>query len=237
MRAVKNLILVLPLLAVWSGTVLQAQSRPSPPPSPTTKPAPQQAAAPAQPSPAKPGTPAAPATQTPPVSATVLPPETSPDYVVGPGDVLAILVWRQADMSAEVVVRPDGKISVPLLSDIDVNGLTPLQVQEKITKEAEKFVQDPNVSVMVKQINSRRVFITGQVAKPGPYPLLGTMNVLQLISTAGGLMEYADESKILIMRTEGGKTLTIPFNYTEIVNKKNLKQNIDLKPNDTVIVP
>jgi polysaccharide export outer membrane protein len=220
-------MLVLSLLAVCGGgQVLQAQSRPAP-----------QQPAPAPAPTAKPVAPPAPATQTPPAGGTVVPPNTSPDYVVGPGDVLAIIVWRQNDMSAEVVVRPDGKISVPLINDIDVNGLTPLQVQEKITKDAEKFVQDPNVSVMVKQINSRRVFITGQVARPGPYPLLGTMNVLQLISTAGGLMEYADESKILIMRTEGGKTLTIPFNYKEIVNKKNLKQNIDLKPNDTIIVP
>jgi polysaccharide export outer membrane protein len=91
--------------------------------------------------------------------------------------------------------------------------------------------------VVVKQINSRRVFITGQVGKPGPYPLTTTMNVLQLISTAGGLLEYADEKNILVMRNENGKTQNFTFNYKDVVSRKNLKQNIDLKPGDTVVVP
>ena len=161
----------------------------------------------------------------------------APDYVVGPGDVLGIVFWRQQEMSAEVVVRPDGRISVPLLNEIDVTGLTPEQLRQKLTTDAQKFVQDPNVTVVVKQINSRRVYITGQVSRPGPYPLISSMNVLQLISMAGGLSEYADEKNILVMRTIKGKTTHFTFNYKDMINRKNLTQNIDLKPDDTVIVP
>ena len=159
------------------------------------------------------------------------------DYVVGSGDILAIVFWRQPDMSAEVVVRPDGRISIPLLNEVNVTGLTPEQLRVKLTNEAQKFVQDPNVTVVVKQINSRRVYITGQVAKPGPYPLTTSMTVLQLLSTAGGLLEYADEKNITVMRTVDGKTTNFAFNYKDILNRKNLKQNIELKPDDTVIVP
>jgi polysaccharide export outer membrane protein len=105
-----------------------------------------------------------------------------------------------------------------------------------LTKEAMRFVQDPTVAVVPKQINSRRVFITGEVAKPGPYPLTSSMNVLQLISTAGGLNEYAKKKDILVMRTENGKTVNFKFNYDEVSHGKNLKQNIDLKPGDQVLV-
>jgi polysaccharide export outer membrane protein len=161
----------------------------------------------------------------------------APDYVIGAGDVLAVVFWRQQDMSTEVVVRPDGRISVPLLNEIDASGLTPEQLRQTITTEAQRFVQDPNVTVVVKQINSRRVYITGQVARPGPYPLTSSMNVLQLISMAGGLTEYADEKNILVMRTAKSGTTHFTFNYKDMINRKNLKQNIDLKPDDTVIVP
>jgi polysaccharide export outer membrane protein len=162
---------------------------------------------------------------------------TPSDYAIGAGDVLGIVFWREPDMSTEVTVRPDGRISVPLLNDIVVTGLTPDQLRQKLATDAQRFVQDPNVTVVVKQINSRRVFITGQVAKPGPYPLIASMNVLQLISSAGGLLEYADEKEIVVMRIEDGKTTNYRFNYKEVVHRKNLKQNIDLKPGDTVIVP
>ena len=161
----------------------------------------------------------------------------APDYVIGSGDILAIVFWRQPDMSAEVVVRPDGRISIPLLNEVDVKGLTPEQLRVKLTTEAQKFVQDPNVTVVVKQIHSRVVYITGQVARPGPYALTTSMTVLQLLSTAGGLLEYADEKNITIMRDINGKTVNYTFNYKDILNRKNLKQNIELKPNDTIIVP
>ena len=120
--------------------------------------------------------------------------------MIGPEDVLAILFWRDKDMSVETSVRPDGMITVPLLNDIKAAGLTPEQLREAIEKAAAEYVEDPSVTVAVKQINSRRVFVTGNVAKPGPYPLISATTVLQLISMAGGLTEYADEKGISVMR-------------------------------------
>jgi polysaccharide export outer membrane protein len=128
-------------------------------------------------------------------------------------------------------------ISLPLLNDIQAAGLTPDQLREKVMGEANKFVEDPNATVVVKEINSRKVFITGMVTKPGSYPLVGPMNVLQLIAMAGGLLEYADRGKISVMRTEKGNPVAYPFNYDWVRDRKNLRQNIELKPGDTVLVP
>jgi polysaccharide export outer membrane protein len=140
-------------------------------------------------------------------------------------------------MSQEVVVRPDGKISLPLLNDMQATGLTPEQLRLKITEAGSKFVEDPAVMVIVKDIKSRNVFITGQVAKPAPYPLNGPMSVLQLITLAGGLQEFADSKNILIIRAENGQPVSYRFNYSEVLKRKNLKQNIELKPGDQVVVP
>ena len=128
------------------------------------------------------------------------------DYVIGPDDVLGVVFWRDTDMSGDVTVRPDGNITLPLLRDIKAAGLRPDELREQIQKAASKFIEDPNVTVVVRQINSRNVFITGNVARPGPYPVSGHMTVLQLISVAGGLTEFADAKKIMIMRIEQGKT-------------------------------
>jgi polysaccharide export outer membrane protein len=157
--------------------------------------------------------------------------------VIGPEDVLAVVFWREKDLSADVMVRPDGMISLPLLNDVQAAGLTPDQLREKVMAEANKFVEDPNATVVVKQINSRKVFITGMVSKPGSYSLVGPMNVLQLIAMAGGLLEYADRGKISIMRTEKGNPTAYSFNYDWVRDRKNLRQNIELKPGDTVLVP
>ena len=159
------------------------------------------------------------------------------DYVIGPEDVLTIVFWREKDLSSDVVVRPDGRISLPVLQDVHASGLTPEQLRDSLTKTAERYVEDPNVTVVVKEINSRRVFITGLVAKPGPYNITSPMTVLQLIAFAGGLLEYADEEHILIMRVEKDTPVSYRFNYKEITRQKNLKQNVLLKPGDTVIVP
>jgi polysaccharide export outer membrane protein len=158
-------------------------------------------------------------------------------YVIGPDDQLSVVYWREKDMSADVVVRPDGLISLPLLNDVQASGLTPEQLRAAITKGATKFVEEPTVSVVVKAINSRRVFITGQVGKPGYYPIAGPTSVLQLIATAGGVAEYADKGKISIIRREGGKDVSFRFNYGDVIKGKNLAQNIELKPGDTVVVP
>ena len=159
------------------------------------------------------------------------------DYVIGPEDVLGIVFWRDADMSAEVTVRPDGMITLPLVNDIRAAGLTPEQLREQVTAAASKYVADPNVAVVVKGLNSRKVFITGQVMKPGPYPLTSPTTVVQLIAMAGGLQEFADSEKIVIMRTENGKPVVRRFNYKEILRNKNLTQNLELRPGDTVLVP
>jgi polysaccharide export outer membrane protein len=140
-------------------------------------------------------------------------------------------------MSAEVVVRPDGKISLPLLNDVQAAGLTPDQLRDQLTKAASKFVEEPNATVVVKEIRSRKVFITGNVTKPGNYPLNGEMTVLQLIAVAGGLQEYADSSSIVVMRTEGGQQKSFKFNYKDVIKQRHVEQNIQLKAGDTVVVP
>jgi polysaccharide biosynthesis/export protein len=180
------------------------------------------------------------ASQTKPVTAPpILPAGVAlpPGYLIGPDDQLTVVYWREKDLSADVVVRPDGLISLPLLNDIQAAGLTPDQLRLSITQGATKFVEDPTVSVVVKAINSRKVFITGQIAKPGPYPLGGPTTVLQMIATAGGVAEYADKKKIVVVRRENGKESTLRFNYEDVVKGKNLAQNIELRPGDSIIVP
>jgi polysaccharide export outer membrane protein len=159
------------------------------------------------------------------------------DYVIGPDDQLSIYFWRDKELSADVVVRPDGKISLPLLNDVQAAGFTPEQLRLHVTEDAKRFIEDPTATVVVRQINSRKVFITGEVEKPGPYPLTAPTTVLQLISMAGGLKEYANGKKIVVMRTENGRQMGYPFNYKDVINRKNMKQNIDLKPGDTILVP
>jgi len=176
------------------------------------------------------GVPVAPST----VPGAVVPP---PGYVIGSEDVLSILFWREKNLSVDTIVRPDGMISLPLLNDIHAAGLTTDELRQRVMEEASKFVEDSTATVFVKQINSRKVFITGNVAKPGVYPLTGSLNVLQLIAVAGGLLEFADGSKIQVMRTENGTPVAYPFNYKWLAEARNLKQNIELKPGDTIVVP
>ena len=172
-------------------------------------------------------------------SAQAPPPVENPaaSYIIGPDDVLSVLFWRDKDMSVDVVVRPDGKISLPLVNDIQAGGLTPGQLRDNVNTIARRFLEEPSVTVVVKQINSRKLFITGQVEKPGPYPMSGTTTVLQLISMAGGLKEFTDGKRILIMRTKDGKQTGRMFNYREVTSGKHLEQNIELHPGDTVVVP
>jgi polysaccharide export outer membrane protein len=158
-------------------------------------------------------------------------------YVIGPEDILTVVFWREKDMSSDVSVRPDGKITLPLLNEIEATGRTPEQLRAAITEAASRYIEDPTVSVVVKQINSRKVFITGQVPKPGPYILNTPMTVLQLIAMAGGVNEFAKAKNILITREEQGRPVAIRFNYKDVTKGKNLKQNIELRPGDTVIVP
>jgi polysaccharide export outer membrane protein len=159
------------------------------------------------------------------------------DYVIGPEDQLSVVFWRDKDLSADVVVRPDGKISLPLLNDVQAGGLTPEQLRHNVTEEAKRYVEDPTASVVVRLINSRKVFVTGEVEKPGTYPLAGPTTVLQLLATAGGLKEYAGKDKIIVLRREAGREISFRFNYKQVIQQKNPAQNIELKPGDTVVVP
>lgn len=205
--------------------------------------APAIASAQVAPQPARPATPQggavapgpAPRTPTSTTASTGMP--TPTDYVIGPDDVLGIVFWRDTEMTGDVTVRPDGNITLPLLRDIKAAGLRPDELREAITKAASKLIADPNVSVVVRQINSRNVFITGQVARPGAYPVSGQMDVVQLITVAGGLNEYADSGDISILRTENGKTTRLRFNYGEVMRGKKLEQNVVLRPGDRVMVP
>ena len=158
-------------------------------------------------------------------------------YVIGAGDVLGIKFWQQAELSGDVVVRPDGKISMPLLNDVHAAGQTPQQLSQQISTVAKRWVQDPNVTVIIRQINSRSVFITGRVVHAGKYPLNGSTTILQLIAMAGGLAEWADGENVTVMRTEQSGFVTRRFNYKDVIARKNLDQNIELLPGDTVIVP
>jgi polysaccharide biosynthesis/export protein len=164
-------------------------------------------------------------------------PVVPPGYVIGPDDVLSIVYWKDKDMTSDAQVRPDGRIALPLINEVQAAGLTPEQLRERITEESKKYMEDANITIVVRQINSRKAFITGEVSKPGPYPLTSPTTVMQLIAMAGGLREYADSKKIVIMRTENGKPISLQFNYKDVVSGKNLTQNILLKPGDTVVVP
>jgi polysaccharide export outer membrane protein len=223
-------------------------SKPAPPAGPLT-PAPDKSGATPAPKPAGTDTTAtAPSTLRTPVAGAkpgAKQPEVAPvqgtavpaDYLIGPDDVLQVVFWQEKDLSAEVVVRPDGKISLPLINEVQASGTTPAQLRTTIMQAASRFVTDPSLTIFVKTINSRKVFVMGQVNKPGPYPLNDSMTVLQMLATAGGLMEYAKGGKITVMRNENGQTKSFKFNYNDVRDGKNLQQNIALKPGDTIVVP
>lgn len=159
------------------------------------------------------------------------------DYVIGPEDVLGVLFWREQEMSGDVAVRPDGMITLPLVGDVRASGLRPETLRDAIKQAAGKYLTDANVTVVVRQVNSRKVFITGQVTTPGAFPLAGPRTVMQVIALAGGIAEYADAEHISIMRTEQGRTRVFKFNYKDVSRGKKLEQNILLMPGDTVVVP
>jgi polysaccharide export outer membrane protein len=156
--------------------------------------------------------------------------------MIGPRDVLNISVWKEPDLSRSVPVRPDGNISLPLLNDIQVSGLTPMQLATEITKRLRKYVSDPQVSVIVEQVNSQVVYVVGEVGHPGPQPMLPDMTVLQVISIAGGLSQWANQKRIYVLRTENGQEKRYPYDYKQAL-RGNLSKNITLKPGDTIVVP
>ena len=166
-----------------------------------------------------------------------LPATNDPAYVIGADDVLDINAWKEPEITRTVPVRPDGKISLPLINDIQAAGFTPTQLATIITEKLKKYLTEPQVSVIVRTINSRRVYILGEVGRPGAYPLLPDMTVLQALSSAGGFTQFANSKKIYVLRSESGKQVKYPFNYRQVVAGQYTQQNIVLQPGDTIVVP
>ncbi len=161
---------------------------------------------------------------------------SSNEYVIGADDTLHISVWKEPDLTETLPVRPDGKISMPLLNDVQAAGLTPTQLSASITEKLKKYITDPRVTVVVTAMNSRRIFVTGEVNHSGPMALLPHMTMLQALSEAG-FTQFANLKGIYLLRTENGKQSKIPFNYKEVVKGKHPEENIMLRPGDTLVVP
>src|SRR5262245_26243515 len=158
-------------------------------------------------------------------------------YKIGPQDVLRVDVWKETEISRSVPVRPDGKISLPLLNDVQAAGLTAMELANTISEGLKKFINNPQVTVSVSEINSRRVYVTGEVNKPGAFPLLPNMTVLQALTSAGGFTQFARTKNIYVLRGENGKQVKHPFNYKDVINGKKPEDNIALQPGDTIVVP
>jgi polysaccharide biosynthesis/export protein len=162
---------------------------------------------------------------------------TDPTYKIGPQDVLRIDVWKEPEISRLAPVRPDGRISLPLLNDVQAAGLTPIQLASNIAEGLKKFITNPQVTVGVTEINSRRVYVTGEVTKPGAFPLQPNMTVLQALTSSGGFTQFAKIKGIYVLRTEDGKQVKHPFNYKEVISGKRPELNIVLLPGDVIVVP
>jgi len=162
----------------------------------------------------------------------------SDDYIIGPSDVLAISVWKDTELTRTVLVRPDGKISLPLIGELEVSGLTALNVQRLVAQKLTAYISMPQVTVIVQEVKSRTYSVLGKIAKPGSYELGKPTTVLQAIAIAGGFLDFAKQNKIYIIRpVNGGSTKTLPFDYKKVIKGKNPEQNIELKNGDTIVVP
>jgi polysaccharide export outer membrane protein len=159
------------------------------------------------------------------------------EYKIGPQDVLRIDIWKEPEISRVAPVRPDGKISLPLLNDVQAAGLTPMQLANVISDGLKKYISNPQVTVSVAEINSRRVYVTGEVVRSGALPLLPNMTVLQALSSSGGFTQFARIKNIYVLRVADGKQEKLPFNYKEVVNGHKPEQNILLQPGDVIVVP
>jgi polysaccharide biosynthesis/export protein len=159
-------------------------------------------------------------------------------YAIGPEDVLKIDVWHEPEVSSVVAVRPDGKISLPLVGDLTASGLTPSQLQASLTQKLQAFISNPTVAVTVQEVKSRKFNVLGEVQHPGSYALGQPVRVLDAIGMAGGFRDFAKVSKIYILRpTSGGGSSNLPFNYKQVVKGIHADQNIELEPGDTIVVP
>jgi polysaccharide biosynthesis/export protein len=169
-------------------------------------------------------------------TATVAAKAPAEGYVIGATDVLTITVWKEPTLSGSLLVRPDGMVSMPLLGDVQAAGMTPEQLGDQISVKLKKFIQDPLVSVVLTQINSKKIYLLGEVAKRGPVDMTPGMTLLEAISSAGGLTDYANSKKMYVLRDEGGVHQKIPVRYKDAL-KGNTAFNLSLKPGDTIVVP
>ena len=162
--------------------------------------------------------------------------QSTATYVIGASDVLTVTVWKEPSFSGTLLGRTDGMVSVPLLGDIQASGLTPLQLADQLATRLKKYIQDPNVSVVISQIHSKVIYMLGEVGKKGPIEMTPGMKLLEAISSAGGLTDYANSKKIYILRDEAGKRQNIPVHYKQAL-KGDSALNLALKPGDTIVVP
>jgi polysaccharide biosynthesis/export protein len=161
---------------------------------------------------------------------------TNSTYVIGPEDTLHVSVWKEPDLTATLPVRPDGKISLPLLNDVQAAGLTPMQLADSVTDKLKKYIADPRVTVVVTAMNSQRIYVLGEVLHTGAMPLSPDMTVLQALASAG-FTQFANTKGIYVLRLENGKQQKLPFNYKQVIKGDSPAQNITLKPGDTIVVP
>jgi len=164
--------------------------------------------------------------------------EADDTYVIGPSDVLAINVWKEPEISRAIPVRSDGRISLPLIGEVEAAGHTPHQLQQEIARKLQSFISEPDVTVIVQEIRSQKFNVLGQVARPGSYLLTDSTTVLDAIALAGGFRDFAKQRSIYVLRKGAdGSQSRLPFNYKDVVKGKNIEQNIKLLPHDTVVVP
>jgi polysaccharide export outer membrane protein len=171
-----------------------------------------------------------------PAAAVAAAPALNDSYVIGASDIVMVSVLKEPTLTSSLLVRPDGMISMPLLGDVKASGLTPLQLAAEITAKLKKYIQDPNVTIILNQMNSKKVYLIGEVGRTGPVELTPGMTLLQAIATAGGLTQYANAKKIYILRTEGGKQQKIPVQYKQALRGDG-SLNLTLNPGDTIVVP
>jgi polysaccharide export outer membrane protein len=159
------------------------------------------------------------------------------DFSIGAEDMLSVLVWREKDLSLDVAVRPDGYITLPLVNDVLAAGKTPSELRDHLQQMLRAHIKEPNVTVVVREIKSRKVFITGKIVRPGAYPLLSPMRVMDLIAVAGGLMPSADGAHVSVLRNDKGARISLPIDYTQLLRGQRVWQDVLLRPGDTIVVP
>jgi len=159
------------------------------------------------------------------------------DYLIGPEDVIEVFVWKEPDVSRVVLVRPDGKISLPLIGDIKAEGLSPKALAEELKRAFSEYIEAPEVSVIVNEVNSPKIYVMGKVNSPGVFPLRSEITVLQAITLAGGFAEWAKKSKIIILRKIGEKDKRIVVNIDRVIDGKRGAEDVRLQPGDRIIVP